>query len=106
MGAEMAIDFTLEHPEMVKWLVIVSGTPRRFEMQGEPPEDSRLAEIGIPTLIIAGALEHPEILRAVDLLANGIKGTQKIILVNTVHVLNMKKPAEFNRFVLDFLSLI
>ena len=37
MGGEMAIDFTLEHPEMVLSLVIVSGTPGGFEMQGEPP---------------------------------------------------------------------
>lgn len=35
MGAEMAIDFTLEHLEMVKSLVIVSGTSGGFEMQGE-----------------------------------------------------------------------
>jgi len=35
MGGEMAIDFVLEHPEIVLSLVVVSGTPGGFEMQGE-----------------------------------------------------------------------
>lgn len=37
MGGETAIDFTLEHPEMVLSLIIVSGIPGGFEMTGEPP---------------------------------------------------------------------
>jgi pimeloyl-ACP methyl ester carboxylesterase len=36
MGWEMAIDFTLELRETVLSLVIVSGTPGGFKMQGEP----------------------------------------------------------------------
>jgi len=178
MGAEMAIDFTLEHPEMVKSLIIVSGTPGGFEMQGEPPSQvldmlqaieqgdlervselqvhlwvdgiyrrseqvdsdvrkcaaemnriavengtwakadanplnplnppavSRLVEITVPVFVISGALDHPEILRAADLLANRIKGAKKVILADTAHVPNMEKPAEFNRLVLDFLSRV
>ena len=178
LGGEMAIDFTLEHPEMVKSLVIVSGTPSGFEMQGEPPSQvlemlqaieqgdlervselqislwvdgiyrqpeevdpyirkcaarmnriavengtwaradanplnplnppavSRLAEISVPTLVIAGALDHPEILRAASLLATGIKEAKKLILPNCAHIPNMEKPAEFNRSVMDFLSCI
>ncbi|MGA9189386.1 MAG: hypothetical protein WB014_12710 [Methanosarcina sp.] len=33
----------------------------------------RLAEIGVPTLVLAGALDYPEVLRAADLLANEVK---------------------------------
>lgn len=176
MGAETIIDFTLEHPEMVLSLVIISGVPGGFEMQGEPPSQlmemlqaiekndlervselqislwvdgiyrhpqqvdpevrqravemnriavengtwakadaqpvnplnppavGRLAEISVPTLIVAGSLDHPEILRAADLMANRIKGAEKIILSDCAHVPNMEKPAEFNRIILDFLS--
>lgn len=39
MGGETAIDFTLEHPEMVLSLVVVSGIPGGFEMRGEPPSE-------------------------------------------------------------------
>jgi pimeloyl-ACP methyl ester carboxylesterase len=176
MGGEMAIDFTLEHPEMVLSLVIVSGTPGGFEMQGEPPTQimemlqaiemddlelvselqislwvdgiyrnmrqvdphvrllaaemnriavkngtwakadsrplnplnptavGRLAEINVPVLVIAGSLDHPEVLRGADLLANGVRGAKKVILSDTAHMPNMEKPAEFNRIVLDFLN--
>jgi pimeloyl-ACP methyl ester carboxylesterase len=175
MGGKMVIDFTLEHPEMVLSLGVVSGTPGGFEMQGEPPSqipemlrayemgnlervselqislwidgiyrsqkevdphvhqlvakmnriavkngtwavDSqpldplnpqairRLDEIKVPTLVIAGSLDHPEVLRAADLLANRIKGAKKVILSDTAHLPNMEKAAEFNQIVLDFLS--
>lgn len=175
MSAQMIIDFALEHPEMVLSLVIISGVPGGFEMQGEPPSQimemlqaiekgdlervselqirlwvdgiyrhpqkvdpnvrqhaaemnriavkngtwakadaqplnplnpqavGRLAEINVPTLIVAGSLDHPEILRAADLLANSIRGAEKIILSECAHVPNMEKPVEFNRIVLDFL---
>ncbi|MGB9929734.1 MAG: alpha/beta fold hydrolase [Methanosarcina sp.] len=175
LGAELAIDFTLEHPEMVSSLILVNGTPGGFEMHGEPPAQipemlkalekgdletvselqlqlwvdgifrkpeevdpqvrqyaaemnlisvknrtwatadanppdplnppavKRLAEIGIPTLILAGSLDHPEILRAADLLASQIKGAKKVVISGTAHVPNMEKPAEFNQLVLDFL---
>ena len=172
-GAETIIDFTLEHPEMVVSLVLISGVPGGFEMQGEPPSQlmemlqaiekndlervselqislwvdgiyrhpqqvdpdvrqraaemnrivvengtwakadaqplnplavGRLAEINVPTLIIAGSLDHPEILKVADLMANRIKGAEKIILSDCAHVPNMEKPAEFNRIILDFLS--
>jgi 2-hydroxy-6-oxonona-2,4-dienedioate hydrolase len=151
-SAEMIIDFTLEHPEMILSLITISGTPGGFEMQCEPPSQlmemlqaiqkgdlervselyislwvdgiyrhpqqvepnvrqraaemnriavengtwaeadaqplnslnppavERLAEINVPTLVIVGSLDHPEVLRAADLLANRIRGGKKIIL--------------------------
>jgi pimeloyl-ACP methyl ester carboxylesterase len=178
MGGEIVLDFTLEHPEMVVSLAIVSGTPSGFEMQGEPPaqllemlqalkqEDlervsdlqiriwvdgffrkpeqvnphvrqhaiemnripvqngtwakadanppdrlnppaiGRLKEISVPTLILAGSLDHPEVLRAANLMAKEIKGAKKGILSDCGHIPNMEKPEEFNKIVLDFLSQV
>lgn len=37
MGGELVIDLALEHPELATSLVVVSGTPSGFELQGEPP---------------------------------------------------------------------
>src|SRR5687767_11871204 len=68
-----------------------------------PPASTRLQEIRIPTLIIAGALDDPEILRAADMMASGIKGSQKVILPNSAHVPNMENPEMFNEEVLSFL---
>lgn len=68
-----------------------------------PPATERLKELTMPVLIIVGALDHPEILRAAGLMQAGIKGAQKVIIPNGAHVPNMDNPLEFNRVVLDFL---
>jgi pimeloyl-ACP methyl ester carboxylesterase len=68
-----------------------------------PPAIGRLNEIQVPTLIIAGALDDPEVLRAADVLESEIKGATKHIIRDAAHVPNMEKPAAFNRTVLDFL---
>ncbi|HEX2906912.1 MAG TPA: alpha/beta fold hydrolase [Phototrophicaceae bacterium] len=69
-----------------------------------PPAVERLSEINVPTLVIAGALDHPEILRAADVMAAEIRGARKLVLPNCAHVPNMEKPQEFNRAVLEFLQ--
>ncbi len=69
-----------------------------------PPASTRLKEIGVPMLIIAGALDDPEILRAADIMASEIKGAQKVILPNSAHLLNMENPQMFNQAVLSFLG--
>jgi pimeloyl-ACP methyl ester carboxylesterase len=69
-----------------------------------PPAAERLSEIHVPTLVIAGALDDSEILRAADFMASGIKGAQKVIVPESAHVPNMEKPAEFNRAVLSFVD--
>ncbi|KKG13772.1 hydrolase [Methanosarcina sp. 2.H.T.1A.6] len=58
MGGEIAIDFTLEHPDMVLSLIVVSGTPGGFEMRGAPP--SQLLEM-------LQALEQGDLNRVSDL---------------------------------------
>ncbi len=176
MGGEISLDFTLEHPELVSGLVLVSAVPSGFQMQGEPPPNvmsmmesaqkgdleraselqieiwvdgpfrqsaqvdptvrqraaemnripvnnqtwakadmqplnplnppavGRLKEVRVPTLVIAGAMDDPEILRAAETLATGIPGAKKVIIPNTAHVPNMEKPAEFNQAVEGFLK--
>ena len=69
-----------------------------------PPAIQRLDQVAVPALIIDGAVDDPEILRAGDLLYQKIRGSQKVILPDAAHVPNMDKPADFNRAVLSFLS--
>ncbi len=69
-----------------------------------PPAATRLGEIQVPTLIVAGALDNPEILRAADFMEVNLPTAQKIILPDSAHLPNMEKPAEFNRAVLSFLT--
>jgi pimeloyl-ACP methyl ester carboxylesterase len=92
----------------MNWITVVNQTWARADMQPlnplDPPAAQRLGEIAVPTLILAGALDNPEILRAADVLAAKIRGARKTIIPNTAHVPNMEQPAAFNRLVLEFLS--
>jgi pimeloyl-ACP methyl ester carboxylesterase len=68
-----------------------------------PPAIHRLTEIRVPTLIIAGGLDHPEILRAAEVMTTAIPGAKKVIMPDCAHMPNMEKPGQFNYLVLDFL---
>jgi len=70
----------------------------------EPPAISCLTEIHVPTLIVVGDQDVRTILTIADILEKGIAGARKVIIPGTAHHLNMEKPSEFNRAVLDFLG--
>lgn len=70
----------------------------------EPPAISRLSEIHVPTLIVVGDEDVRKILTIADILMEGIAGARKVVIPGTAHHLNIEKPAEFNRLVLDFLE--
>ena len=178
MGGEQVLDLALEHPELVKSLVLVSAVPSGFEMQGpppplvmqmieavqvgdiektadlqiriwvdgparqseqvdaavrqraaamnripvergtwakadmqplnplDPPAAVRLEEVRVPTLVVVGAFDDPEILRGADVLTAGIPNAQKVIIPGGAHVPNMEQPEMFNRAVLDFLATV
>ncbi len=67
----------------------------------EPPAIGRLAQIGVPTLVILGELDGPNPL---EQLTAEIPGARKVVMVETAHHPFMEKPAEFNQIVLDFLA--
>ncbi len=69
-----------------------------------PPAVERLGDLQARTLVVAGALDHPEVLRAADVLAQAIPSARKVIIDDAAHLPNMEKPDEFNQVVLDFLG--
>ncbi|HEX8037310.1 MAG TPA: alpha/beta fold hydrolase [Ktedonobacterales bacterium] len=70
----------------------------------DPPAISRLDTIDIPTLVMLGALDHPETVRAAGVLADSIKGAQQHTFAHSAHVPNMEEPEEFTQTVLNFLE--
>jgi pimeloyl-ACP methyl ester carboxylesterase len=70
----------------------------------DPPAVQRLSEVRMPTLLIAGELDHPEILRAAEMMTAAIPQAQKVILPDCAHMPNMEQPEIFNQVVLDFLG--
>ncbi len=72
----------------------------------EPPAAGRLSEINVPTLIIVGSEDVEFILEIADKLEKDIVGGKKVVIPHTAHHLNMEKPQEFNRVVIDFLEKV
>jgi 3-oxoadipate enol-lactonase len=74
------------------------------EIRLEPAAIGRLTEINAPTLAVVGDLDMPDILEIVTLIEKNVKGARKVIIGGVAHMVNMERPAEFNRVVLDFLA--
>ena len=74
--------------------------PRRLE----PPAIGRLGEVRAPTLVIVGDQDVPHVEATADLLASGIPGARKVVIPGVAHMVNMERPQEFNRLVLEFLG--
>ena len=69
-----------------------------------PPAYTRLGEIVAPTLVVVGGGDVPDILDQADLLEWSITGARKVVLPRAAHLLNMERPEEVNRILLDFLA--
>ena len=70
----------------------------------EPLAISRLAELHLPALLMVGDQDVADMLTIADVLATGIKGSEKAVMTEVAHLPNMEKPAEFNQIVLNFLN--
>jgi len=70
----------------------------------ETPAIERLGEIRVPTLVLIGDEDVPDMLTIADLISSSIPGARKHVITGADHVLNMRAPEEFNRVVLEFLS--
>jgi pimeloyl-ACP methyl ester carboxylesterase len=70
----------------------------------DPPAVTRLEDLSCPTLIIAGSLDHPEVLRAADEMADRIPRARRVIFEGSGHVPSYEQPAHFVRHLLEFLK--
>jgi 3-oxoadipate enol-lactonase len=86
---------------------------RAFELQLPVAEDEeellvenpaeRLGEIQVPTLVIVGEEDQPDMHAIVDRLAREIPGARRATIAGTAHVPSMERPKEFDDLVLPFL---
>lgn len=71
----------------------------------EPPAATRLREVHVPTLVVMGKHDAPDIHAIGQLICEGIAGSQLVEIPDAGHTLPMEKPEEFNRVVTDFFRL-
>lgn len=70
----------------------------------DPPAITRLEAVNCPTWIVAGALDHSEILRAADEMINRIPDARKTIIESSGHVPSYEQPDAFVKLLMDFLG--
>ena len=87
-----AIEIWLEAGEEGDHQALAEGWGRRF------------GEISVPTLVLVGDLDRPEMLEIAKRLETEIPNARRETIAGTAHVPSMERPDEFDRLVLDFLS--
>jgi len=70
----------------------------------DPPAVDRLTELKMPMLVVVGELDMPDIHEIADLLLTADPNAEKVVIEGAAHMVNMEKPEEFNRVVLEFLE--
>jgi 3-oxoadipate enol-lactonase len=61
-------------------------------------------EIHMPVLAVLGDLDMPSIHGIFELIATKVAGVRKAVVPGAAHMVNVEKPAAFNRILLDFLD--
>lgn len=64
----------------------------------------RLSEIKVPTLVVIGGEDAPNLKNIADTLASQIPGARKVTIPGSSHHPPVEKPKELNRVLLDFLE--
>lgn len=69
-------------------------------------DGARIAEIKVPTLVINGELDFPEIKAGVETFIEKGLNVREIVLPQTAHMVNMEDPEAFNSCLEEFLKTI
>lgn len=83
---------------------------RLHKMQGwpllknDPPAIESLASVQMPVLIIDGDKDLPYIIAASQYLEKNIPKARRVVMKGVAHMLNIEKPEELNKLILDFLK--
>jgi 3-oxoadipate enol-lactonase len=70
----------------------------------EPPAVQRLARVKVPTLLITGGLDFSYTLAAAKLMLQELDHAKHVAIPHAAHMVNMEKPEDFNKLVLEFLD--
>lgn len=111
MGSGVALNFALEHPEMVEKLVLasMSGPPRNLPPQAQlalekgKPILERLKIVSVPTLLVVGETDNSS-LEMAETVVKQIPMARKVIIPKAGHLPNSEESDVFNRELLAFLK--
>jgi pimeloyl-ACP methyl ester carboxylesterase len=70
----------------------------------DPSTNTRLHEIGCPTLAVVGEYDIPTFQGITDRIDSEVSNSRKLVIPGVGHMSNMEDPDTFNREVLSFLE--
>lgn len=82
----------------------IYGKQPNPEIELEPPAIDRLKEIRVPTLLLVGTRDVPDIQTIADRLESEITNLRRVDFEGAGHVLNMEQPERFTQEIIDFLA--
>jgi 3-oxoadipate enol-lactonase len=69
----------------------------------DPPASVRLGDVQAPTLVVVGDEDVEDMQRIADVLAHEISNARKVVLPDTAHMIQLERPDEVNRLLVEFL---
>lgn len=102
--------FQREHPQLTEGLIARFATTPVSAYQGcceilrDADLTEKLADIGAPTLIVAGERDQASPISAAEDLRAAIPGARLSIIPGSGHLSNLERPDEFNAAVRSFLA--
>jgi pimeloyl-ACP methyl ester carboxylesterase len=119
-GPQRAVDMWLKDPYMVPAMEHPDIAPRLRELATDnmrawvsndalgraidPPAAKRLKSVRVPTLVIVGSRDVPDIQRIVERISREVPGAKKVVVEGAGHIVNMEKPDDFDRALSNWLS--
>ena len=82
----------------------IDFSKNRLAKQPERPAIEVLDEVQVPTLIIVGEYDIPDVFVHAGAIESGIQYSKKVIINNAGHLVPYEQPKIFNRHVLKFLN--
>ena len=97
MGGRIALEFTINHPDMVKTLVLVGAV-------GVEENRKNLSLITVPTLLVWGSNDSISPPENCELLQSAIPGAKKIIIEGAPHPCYLDNPETWHTELIGFLN--
>lgn len=82
------------------------GGSRGLSLPPDQPTFKRLPRIKVPTLIVAGESDIPDVHTHIGVIHAAIEGSEHVVLTKSGHLCHLEVPGVFNQLVRDFLSQI
>jgi pimeloyl-ACP methyl ester carboxylesterase len=80
------------------------GRAQANDRQARAPLYERLSEIRVPTLVVYGELDGPEVHAIGERAERDLPEGQRAVIAGAGHLSNLEEPVAYNRILLDFLT--